>query len=72
MSVKKYIKTAQTALQGQTNGGIIYMFPQIILKVIPRSADVHMADRHGKRRRRGNDAYSTFDLYLYQRAAKRH
>jgi len=34
MSVKKYIKTAQTALQGQTNGGIIYMFPQIILKVI--------------------------------------
>ena len=34
MSIKKYIKTAQTALQGQTNGGIIYMFPQIIMKVI--------------------------------------
>ena len=31
---QKYIKTAQTALRGQTNGGIIYMFPQIIAKII--------------------------------------
>ena len=30
----KYIKTAQTALRGQTNGGIVYMFPQIVMKVI--------------------------------------
>ena len=30
----KYIKTAQTAFRGQTNGGIVYMFPQIIMKVI--------------------------------------
>ncbi|MCL2813871.1 MAG: hypothetical protein FWD23_04655 [Oscillospiraceae bacterium] len=34
MYIYKYIKTAQTALRGQTNGGIVYMFPQIITKVI--------------------------------------
>jgi ABC-2 type transport system permease protein len=34
MSVHKYIITARTALRGKTNGGIIYMFPQIITKVI--------------------------------------
>jgi ABC-2 type transport system permease protein len=34
MFIKKYIKTAQTALRGQTNGGIVYMFPQIFLKII--------------------------------------
>ena len=32
--IEKYIKTAQTALRGKTNGGIAYMFPQIITKVI--------------------------------------
>jgi len=32
--MQKYIKTAQTAMHGKTNGGIIYMFPMIILKVI--------------------------------------
>jgi ABC-2 type transport system permease protein len=32
--VKKFIKTAQTALRTQTNGGIVYMFPQIIAKII--------------------------------------
>ena len=32
--MKKYIITAQIALRAQTNGGIIYMFPQIITKVI--------------------------------------
>ena len=32
--IDKYIKTAQTALRGKTNGGIVYMFPQIIIKVI--------------------------------------
>jgi ABC-2 type transport system permease protein len=34
LKINKYIKTAQTAFQGKTNGGIVYMFPQIILKVI--------------------------------------
>lgn len=34
MYIKKYLKTAKTALRGQTNGGIVYMFPQIILKVV--------------------------------------
>jgi len=34
MVINKYAKTAQTALRGQTNGGIVYMFPQIILKII--------------------------------------
>ena len=33
-NIKKYQKTAQTALRGQTNGGVLYMFPQIIMKVI--------------------------------------
>ena len=32
--MKQYIITAKTALRAQTNGGIIYMFPQIITKVI--------------------------------------
>ena len=32
--MKKYIITARTALHGKTNVGIIYMFPQIITKVI--------------------------------------
>ena len=32
--MRKYIITARTALHAQTNGGIIYMFPQILLKVI--------------------------------------
>jgi len=34
MFVSKYFKTAQTALRTQTNGGIVYMFPQIITKII--------------------------------------
>lgn len=34
MTLHKYIKTAQTALYGKTNGGVVYMLPQIILKVI--------------------------------------
>lgn len=34
MTISKYIKTAQIALQTQTNGGIVYMFPQIITKII--------------------------------------
>jgi len=34
MFINKYIKTAQTALRGQINGGIVYMFPQILLKII--------------------------------------
>ena len=34
MIINKYLKTAQTALSGQTNGGLIYMFPQIIIKII--------------------------------------
>jgi ABC-2 type transport system permease protein len=32
--MKKFFKTAQTALRTQTNGGIVYLFPQIILKII--------------------------------------
>jgi len=32
--LKKYLITAQIALRGQTNGGLVYMFPQIILKVV--------------------------------------
>jgi len=32
--MKKWIKTAQIALRTQTNGGIVYMFPQIIAKII--------------------------------------
>ena len=32
--MQKYIKTAHTALRGKTNGGIVYMFPMIILKII--------------------------------------
>ena len=34
MFINKYIKTALAALSGQTNGGIAYMFPQIILRII--------------------------------------
>lgn len=34
MIINKYVKTAQTALRGQINGGIVYMFPQIVLKII--------------------------------------
>ena len=34
MYIKQYLKTAQTALRGQTNGGIFYMFPQMIMKII--------------------------------------
>lgn len=34
MSINKYIITAQTALSSQTNGGIIYLLPQILLKII--------------------------------------
>ena len=32
--MKKWLKTAQIALHTQTNGGIVYMFPQIIAKII--------------------------------------
>jgi len=31
MFISKYIKTAQTAMRGQTNGGIIYMLPNIVV-----------------------------------------
>ena len=34
MYINEYLVTAQTALRGKTNGGIVYMFPQIILKII--------------------------------------
>ena len=34
MTITKYIKTAQTALRGKINGGIVYLFPQIIAKVV--------------------------------------
>ena len=34
MSIRKYFKTAQIASRGRTNGGIIYMFPQILLKIV--------------------------------------
>ena len=34
MFIRKYIKNTQTALMGQTNGGIVYMLPQIVLKII--------------------------------------
>lgn len=34
MFINKYFKTAYTALLGQTNGGILYMLPQIVLKII--------------------------------------
>jgi len=34
MTINKYFKTAQTALRGKTNGGIVYMFPQIVSKII--------------------------------------
>jgi len=34
MTIHKYTKTAQTALRGKTNGGIVYLFPQIVLKII--------------------------------------
>ena len=34
MTISKYMTTAQTALRGKTNGGIVYIFPQIITKVI--------------------------------------
>jgi ABC-2 type transport system permease protein len=32
--MKKYLITASTALRSQTNGGIAYMFPRIITKII--------------------------------------
>ncbi len=32
--ISKCFKTAQIAMRGQTNGGIAYLFPQIILKII--------------------------------------
>jgi riboflavin transporter FmnP len=34
MTVYKYIKTAQIAMRAQTNGGIIYLFPNILLNVM--------------------------------------
>ena len=34
MSIRKYSKTAGTALRGLTNGGVIYMLPQILLKIV--------------------------------------
>ena len=34
MYINKYFMTARTAFRGLTNGGIIYMFPQIIMKVV--------------------------------------
>jgi ABC-2 type transport system permease protein len=34
MALSKYMKTAQTALSGRTNGGIVYLLPQMALKII--------------------------------------
>lgn len=34
MPIQKYYKTAQIALRAQTNGGVVYLFPQILLKVL--------------------------------------
>jgi ABC-2 type transport system permease protein len=33
MHINKYIKTIESAMRGKTNGGLIYMFPVIILKI---------------------------------------
>ena len=32
-NINKYIMTARTALRGQTNGGVLYLLPQIVLKI---------------------------------------
>lgn len=34
MHIKKYMKTAQISMRTYTNGGILYMFPQILLKIL--------------------------------------
>jgi ABC-2 type transport system permease protein len=34
MSIKKYLKTTQTALRTQTNGGIIYLLPNILVSLM--------------------------------------
>ena len=34
MFIVKYVKTAQTAMRGQTNGGIVYMFPNILVNLM--------------------------------------
>ena len=34
MFIYKYIKTAQTAMRGQTNGGIVYLFPNIAVSLM--------------------------------------
>jgi len=34
MTINKYIVTAATAMRGQTNGGIIYMFPNILVNLM--------------------------------------
>ena len=34
MYIIKYLKTAQTAMRGHTNGGIIYLFPNILVNLM--------------------------------------
>ena len=34
MHIRKYLKTAQTARAGLTNGGIAYLLPQIFMKIV--------------------------------------
>lgn len=34
MEISKYLKTAQMTLRGQTNGGIIYLLPNILVQLI--------------------------------------
>ena len=34
LHAKKYLATARTALRGQTNGGIVYILPNIALKIV--------------------------------------
>ncbi len=34
MTLKKYIQTARTSLGTQTNGGLIYLFPSILVKLL--------------------------------------
>jgi ABC-2 type transport system permease protein len=34
INIYKYIKTAQIAMRGQTNGGIIYLFPNILVNLM--------------------------------------
>ena len=71
-TLKKFFKTAQISLRGQTNGGVLYLLPNIVVNLIYLLPLMFLWKViAGQRRGCGNELKTNADIHLYQRSAVR-